>query len=109
LRPAQRRPDLHLRQPDTGAGRRLRLVHQAAGQNRRKVAAGFGLGAVIGPLTDMKPVEKVEAHIADVVITKEETSGPVAPLYRFRTDDEKANDTEFGLAAYFYCHDIGRT
>jgi succinate-semialdehyde dehydrogenase / glutarate-semialdehyde dehydrogenase len=47
----------------------------------------------------------------DMVITKEETFGPVAPLYRFKTDDEAikmANDTEFGLAAYFYSRDIGR-
>jgi succinate-semialdehyde dehydrogenase / glutarate-semialdehyde dehydrogenase len=45
-----------------------------------------------------------------VVITKEETFGPVAPLYRFKTDDEAikmANDTEFHLAAYFYSRDIG--
>jgi succinate-semialdehyde dehydrogenase/glutarate-semialdehyde dehydrogenase len=91
----------------------------------------------------MKPVEKVEALIADavkkgarvvtggkrsagrhffeptvltdvttdMVITKEEAFGPVAPLYRFKTDDEPvkmANDTEFGLAAYFYSRDIGR-
>jgi succinate-semialdehyde dehydrogenase / glutarate-semialdehyde dehydrogenase len=47
----------------------------------------------------------------DMVITKEETFGPVAPLYRFKTDEEAvkmANDTEFGLAAYFYSRDIGR-
>jgi succinate-semialdehyde dehydrogenase/glutarate-semialdehyde dehydrogenase len=47
----------------------------------------------------------------DMVITKEETFSPVAPLYRFKTDDEAikvANDTEFGLAAYFYSRDIGR-
>jgi succinate-semialdehyde dehydrogenase/glutarate-semialdehyde dehydrogenase len=46
----------------------------------------------------------------DMVITKEETFGPVAPLYRFKTDDEPikmANDTEFGLA-YFCRRDIGR-
>ena len=39
-----------------------------------------------------------------MVITKEETFGPVAPLYRFQTDDKAikmANDTEFGLTAYF--------
>ncbi|MBM3358008.1 MAG: NADP-dependent succinate-semialdehyde dehydrogenase [Betaproteobacteria bacterium] len=44
-------------------------------------------------------------------ITREETFGPVAPLYRFRTEEELvklANDTEFGLAAYFYSRDIGR-
>jgi acyl-CoA reductase-like NAD-dependent aldehyde dehydrogenase len=93
-----------------------------------KVADGFEPGAVIGPLIDMKAVEKVEAHIADalkkgakvvtggkraaqggsffeptvltdvttdMVITKEETFGPVAPLYRFKTEDEAikmAND-----------------
>ena len=42
---------------------------------------------------------------------REETFGPVAPLFRFKTDDEAielANDTEFGLAAYFYSRDIGR-
>jgi Aldehyde dehydrogenase family len=86
-----------------------------------KVADGFEPGAVIGPLMDMKAVEKVEAHIADavkkgaqvvtggkraaqagsffqptvltdvttdMVITKEETFGPVAPLYRFKTEAE---------------------
>jgi succinate-semialdehyde dehydrogenase/glutarate-semialdehyde dehydrogenase len=103
-----------------------------------KVADGFEPGAVIGPLIDMKDVEKVESHIADAVkkgakvvlrgnraaqggsffeptvlidvttdmiVTKEETFGPVAPLYRFKDEGEAvkmANDTEFGLAAYFY-------
>jgi succinate-semialdehyde dehydrogenase/glutarate-semialdehyde dehydrogenase len=109
-----------------------------------KVADGFEPGAVIGPLIDMKAVEKVEAHIADalrkgakvavgghrhalggsffeptvltdvttdMIITREETFGPVAPLYRFHSEAEAirmANDTEFGLAAYFYARDIGR-
>jgi succinate-semialdehyde dehydrogenase / glutarate-semialdehyde dehydrogenase len=44
-------------------------------------------------------------------VTHEETFGPVAPLYRFKTEDELlklANDTEYGLAAYFYSRDIGR-
>ncbi|MCC7487955.1 MAG: NADP-dependent succinate-semialdehyde dehydrogenase [Burkholderiales bacterium] len=44
-------------------------------------------------------------------ITSEETFGPVAPLYRFRTEAELiglANATEYGLAAYFYSRDIGR-
>ncbi len=44
-------------------------------------------------------------------VTKEETFGPVAPLFRFSTDEEAlrlANDTEFGLAAYFYARDLGR-
>ncbi len=44
-------------------------------------------------------------------VTREETFGPVAPLFRFKDESEAirlANDTEFGLAAYFYGRDIGR-
>jgi succinate-semialdehyde dehydrogenase/glutarate-semialdehyde dehydrogenase len=53
--------------------------------------------------------------LADVtpqmLLAGEETFGPVAPLFRFHSEDEAvrmANDTEFGLAAYFYSRDIGR-
>jgi succinate-semialdehyde dehydrogenase/glutarate-semialdehyde dehydrogenase len=53
--------------------------------------------------------------LADVTpqmkVAKEETFGPLAPLFRFQTDEqaiEMANDTEFGLASYFYSRDIGR-
>ena len=48
---------------------------------------------------------------AAMQLAKEETFGPVAPLFRFSSDDEvirMANDTEFGLAAYFYSRDIAR-
>jgi succinate-semialdehyde dehydrogenase/glutarate-semialdehyde dehydrogenase len=44
-------------------------------------------------------------------VAVEETFGPVAPIFRFKTEREGielANDTEFGLAAYFYARDIGR-
>jgi succinate-semialdehyde dehydrogenase/glutarate-semialdehyde dehydrogenase len=47
----------------------------------------------------------------DAMIFHEETFGPVAPLFRFKTEEEAiklANDTEFGLASYFYARDIGR-
>ena len=47
----------------------------------------------------------------DMVITKEETVGPdgaALPLEDRRRSDQMANDTEFGLAAYFYGRDIGR-
>ena len=47
----------------------------------------------------------------DMAVTREETFGPVAPLFRFKTEEEAirlANDTEFGLAAYFYARDLGR-
>jgi len=47
----------------------------------------------------------------DMVVSYEETFGPVAPLIRFRSEDEAvklANHSEFGLAGYFYSRDIGR-
>ncbi|HEY5953792.1 MAG TPA: NADP-dependent succinate-semialdehyde dehydrogenase [Terrimicrobiaceae bacterium] len=53
-------------------------------------------------LSDVTPQMKV---------AREETFGPLAPLFRFESDEEgvaMANDTEFGLASYFYSRDIGR-
>ncbi len=49
--------------------------------------------------------------MVDAMLMNEETFGPVAPLIRFTSENEviqKANDTEFGLACYFYSRDIGR-
>ena len=48
---------------------------------------------------------------ADMLVAHEETFGPLAPIFAFDTEAEvieRANDTEFGLAAYFYSRDIGR-
>jgi len=48
---------------------------------------------------------------SSMLVAHEETFGPLAPLFRFKTEDEviaMANDTEFGLASYFYARDIGR-
>ncbi len=48
---------------------------------------------------------------ADMLCAKEETFGPFAPVFRFQADQEAidaANNTEFGLASYFYSRDIGR-
>ncbi|WP_416051155.1 NADP-dependent succinate-semialdehyde dehydrogenase [Cupriavidus basilensis] len=53
-------------------------------------------------LADVKP---------GMLVAREETFGPLAPLFRFETEDEvvaMANDTEFGLASYFYARDLGR-
>jgi succinate-semialdehyde dehydrogenase / glutarate-semialdehyde dehydrogenase len=47
----------------------------------------------------------------EMKVAREETFGPVAPLFRFKEENEAirmANDTEFGLAAYFYARDMGR-
>ncbi|WP_272867534.1 NADP-dependent succinate-semialdehyde dehydrogenase [Stutzerimonas stutzeri] len=48
---------------------------------------------------------------AEMAVAREETFGPLAPLFRFRDEAEvirQANDTEFGLAAYFYARDLSR-
>jgi len=47
----------------------------------------------------------------DMLVAREETFGPVAPLFKFKDEADvigQANDTPFGLAAYFYARDIGR-
>ncbi|AKD05024.1 NAD-dependent succinate-semialdehyde dehydrogenase [Pontibacter korlensis] len=47
----------------------------------------------------------------DMIIAREEVFGPVAPVFRFSTDEEAiqmANDTEYGLASYFYSKDVNR-
>ncbi|MCC6610771.1 MAG: NADP-dependent succinate-semialdehyde dehydrogenase [Burkholderiales bacterium] len=52
------------------------------------------------------------AHVTpEMKVAREETFGPVAPLFRFKDEAEAirmSNDTEFGLAAYFYARDLGR-
>ncbi len=54
-------------------------------------------------LTNVKP---------NMMVAREETFGPIAPLFRFKTEAQAiqmANDTEFGLAAYFYTRDLARS
>ena len=53
----------------------------------------------------------VSGATADMLFATEETFGPLAPIFAFDTEEEVlalANDTEFGLAAYFYSRDVGR-
>ncbi|CAG9251223.1 NADP(+)-dependent succinate-semialdehyde dehydrogenase [Paraburkholderia unamae] len=69
------------------------------GGKRHALGHGFFEPTV---LTGVTPAMKV---------ARDETFGPLAPLFRFSSDEEvirMANDTEFGLAAYFYSRDIGR-
>jgi succinate-semialdehyde dehydrogenase/glutarate-semialdehyde dehydrogenase len=109
-----------------------------------KVGNGLEEGVNVGPLIDLKALQKVEEHVSDALakgakvavggqrhalggsfyqptvltnvttemkVTREETFGPVAPLFRFKDEKEAiamANDTVFGLAAYFYARDLGR-
>jgi len=71
----------------------------AAGGHRHALGGRFFEPTV---LVDVTP---------EMMVAREETFGPVAPLFRFRSEDEAlrlANDTEFGLAAYFYGRDVGR-
>ncbi len=70
-----------------------------AGGHRHELGQTFFQPTLLGDVTP------------EMCISNEETFGPVAPLYRFNTEDEAiamANDTEFGLAAYFYARDLGR-
>jgi len=73
-----------------------------------KVAVGGGgseLGACYVQPTLLTDVNR------DMKVFSEEIFGPIAPLFRFKTEEEAiamANDTEFGLACYFYSRDIGR-
>jgi succinate-semialdehyde dehydrogenase/glutarate-semialdehyde dehydrogenase len=82
-------------------------VADAASKGARVVVGGrrHALGR-----TFFEPTVLADAT-PDMLIFREETFGPVAPVFRFKTEEEAiqlANDTEFGLAAYFYGRDIGR-
>jgi succinate-semialdehyde dehydrogenase/glutarate-semialdehyde dehydrogenase len=109
----------------------------AAAVKKLKVGSGVDTGVTTGPLINEEHIEDAVSHGAKVLVggkrhklggsffeptiltgitqkmkvAREETFGPVAPLFRFETEEEvikMANDTEFGLAAYFYSRDIGR-
>jgi len=78
-------------------GKGARVAH---GGKRHALGGTFFQPTVI---TDVTP---------DMLVAREETFGPVAPLFRFESEADAtamANDTEFGLAAYFYTRDLSRS
>jgi succinate-semialdehyde dehydrogenase/glutarate-semialdehyde dehydrogenase len=85
----------------------LKFVDDAIAKGAH-VAAGGGpsdLGACFVNPTVLTDVDH------DMRVFREEIFGPIAPLFSFRTEEEAiniANDTEFGLACYFYSRDVGR-
>ena len=118
-----------------------RLVEEV---RKLKVGNGMDDGVIVGPLIDIKGLEKVEDHVKDALekggrlmeggerhklggnffqptviadatdemkVAHEETFGPLAACFRFKTEEEviqRANDTPFGLAAYFYSQNLQR-
>ena len=80
-------------------------IADAKAKGAKVVAGGNALG---GNFFEPTIITGVTAAMA---VAREETFGPVAPLFKFKTEDEAiamANATEFGLACYFYTRDIGR-
>ncbi len=70
-----------------------------AGGKRHKLGGTFFEPTVLADVT------------TDMLVTNDETFGPVAPLFRFKNEDEAiemANATQYGLASYFYARDMGR-
>ena len=73
------------------------------------VVAGGGRHALGGTFFQPTVITNVTPAM---MVSREETFGPLAPLYRFKTEEEAiqmANDTEFGLASYFYTRDLARS
>jgi succinate-semialdehyde dehydrogenase/glutarate-semialdehyde dehydrogenase len=82
-----------------------RHVADAVQQGGRVLAGGKKMQGQF-----FEPTVIADAH-AGMLCAKEETFGPFAPVFRFATEQEAidaANNTEFGLASYFYSRDIGR-
>jgi len=82
-----------------------RHLHDALEKGATLLTGGNSLGGNFFEPTIVSGVT------ADMAVAREETFGPLAPLFRFEDEAEvisQANDTEFGLAAYFYARDLGR-
>jgi succinate-semialdehyde dehydrogenase / glutarate-semialdehyde dehydrogenase len=82
-----------------------RHVDDAVAKGARVVAGGKRLAGQF-----FEPTVVADAT-ADMLCAREETFGPFAPVFKFKTEQEAidaANHTEFGLASYFYSRDVGR-
>ncbi len=80
-------------------------IADALGKGAKLVVGGKSMGGNFFEPTLLRDVT------TDMAVAREETFGPVAPLFKFKTEEEAitmANNTEFGLACYFYTRDIGR-
>ncbi len=80
-------------------------IEDAVSKGARVVQGGNSLGGSFFEPTILLDVPK------NAAVAKEETFGPLAPLFRFKDEAEviaMSNDTEFGLASYFYARDLGR-
>jgi succinate-semialdehyde dehydrogenase/glutarate-semialdehyde dehydrogenase len=86
-----------------------RHVDDAVAKGGRVVVGGKRLSGM-GSGQFFEPTVVADAT-ADMLCAKEETFGPFAPIFKFTTEQEAvdaANNTEFGLASYFYSRDVGR-
>ena len=86
-----------------------RHVDDAVAKGGRVVVGGKRLKS-LGSGQFFEPTVVADAT-SDMLCAREETFGPFAPVFKFKTEQEAidaANDTEFGLASYFYSRDIGR-
>jgi succinate-semialdehyde dehydrogenase / glutarate-semialdehyde dehydrogenase len=82
-----------------------RHVDDAVAKGARVMAGGKRLAGQF-----FEPTVVADAT-ADMLCAREETFGPFAPVFKFETEQEAvdaANNTEFGLASYFYSRDVGR-
>ncbi len=106
--------------PDTTIGPLIDLNARAKVERHINDATAHGAHILLGGQAWESPLNQTGTFwlptiltdaTADMVVAQEETFGPVAPLIAFDSEDEviaKANDTNYGLSAYFYTRDVSR-